>query len=89
MSNESMSSSGASLAQEQDILEQEKEEEIVTHMDTPTPVKSIYYTAYAANSEKKIEDLIHKITTTEINSVTIDIKTVSGYVSFDMPEQNF
>lgn len=71
-------------------IENEKNKEPeVTHVSTPDEVKSIYYTAYSAGSSKKIEYLKNLAKSKEINSVTIDIKTVSGYVSFDMSGGKF
>jgi hypothetical protein len=37
----------------------------------------------------KRNNLFHLLENTEINSVTIDIKTISGYVNFDMPDYHF
>ncbi len=59
------------------------------HLKTPEKVKSIYYTSYSAWLEYKINSLIKLIKNTEINSVIIDIKTISWYVSFNMNENNF
>lgn len=60
-----------------------------SHILTPGVVKSIYYTGNAISYAPKKENLLDLIDTTEINSVTIDIKTVSGYVNFDMSDGKF
>jgi len=76
----------------EDIIEPEIIPEPVkkpTHIKTPDAVRSVYYTAPAIASEKKLETLLTLVKTKEVNSVTIDIKTVSGYVSFDMPDDKF
>ncbi|QFR39581.1 hypothetical protein A9Q91_05160 [Candidatus Gracilibacteria bacterium 28_42_T64] len=59
------------------------------HIKTPDAVKSVYVTAPSANSEKKLNTLLNLVKTKEVNSVTIDVKTVSGYVSFEMPNDKF
>jgi len=61
----------------------------ITHIKTPEKVKAIYYTSYSAWLEYKINSLIKLVKNTEINSVIIDIKTVSWYVSFKMNNDNF
>lgn len=61
----------------------------VKHIQTPDNVKSIYYTAWALNYWPKRENLLDLLENTEINSVTIDIKTISGYINFEMPETHF
>lgn len=63
--------------------------EKITHISTPDKVHSLYYTAYAAVNRTKKENLYNLSETTEINSVTIDIKNVSGYTSFDFWDYNF
>ncbi|MFA6427808.1 MAG: putative glycoside hydrolase [Candidatus Magasanikbacteria bacterium] len=46
-------------------------------------VKGLYVTAYSAGSEKKIDEIIRLIDTTELNAVVIDIKDYSGRVLYD------
>lgn len=64
-------------------------EPAIEHIKTPDFVKSLYYTAYSASNEAKLNSLINLVKTTEINSVTIDIKEVDWYVSFDLSEFEF
>jgi len=59
------------------------------HLQTPESVKSLYYTSYAASSDSYLNTLYSFVENTEINSVTIDIKEVDGYVAFDMSEYDF
>jgi len=61
----------------------------ITHIQTPDAVKSVYYTAPSTGSETKLNTLLNLVKTKEVNSVTIDVKTVSGYVSFEMPHEKF
>lgn len=79
--------------QKQILIEKEKQRQIelskIPHQKTPKQVKSIYYTAGALNYWPKRENLFHLLETSEINSVILDIKTISGYINFDMPETHF
>ncbi|PID87534.1 hypothetical protein CSB07_01025 [Candidatus Gracilibacteria bacterium] len=72
-------------------IEEEKKalEEKNKHIKTPLKVKSLYYTSYAGGNSKKINSLYNLAKNTEINSVTIDIKDVSGYVSFQLNNKDF
>jgi len=47
------------------------------HIETPEYVQSLYYTAYAIGNEERYDNLLKISKNTEINSVIIDIKTVS------------
>ncbi|MBP6859567.1 MAG: glycoside hydrolase [Candidatus Magasanikbacteria bacterium] len=49
----------------------------------PIKVKGLYLTAYSAGSEKKINQIIALINTTELNAVVIDLKDYSGQVLYD------
>jgi len=57
----------------------------VAHQKTPEPVKAIYMTACVAGTETRRAQLVKLIDETELNSVVIDIKDYSGYLSF-LPE---
>ncbi len=59
------------------------------HITTPTSVKSLYYTAYSASREDKIDYLIKLVKTSEINAIVIDIKEIDGYTSFYFPPNSF
>ena len=71
--------------EEQRLLEISK----IKHVKTPESVKSIYYTAGAINYWPKRENLLYLLENKEINSVVIDIKTISWYTNFDMPDYHF
>lgn len=58
---------------------------LVAHQKTPEPVKAIYMTACVAGSSARRAELTRLIQETELNSVVIDIKDYSGYLSF-LPE---
>jgi hypothetical protein len=55
----------------------------IIHLDTPAVVRAIYLTSYSAGSSKKIDSIIELAKHSELNSVVIDIKDFSGYVSYD------
>lgn len=75
---------------EKNIIEEEIiVEEKITHIKTPEHVSSLYFTAYWAITSSKRENLYNIVKNTEVNSVTIDIKTVSGYTSFDLNDNYF
>lgn len=71
--------------EEQRLLELSK----IKHIKTPESVKSVYYTAGAMNYWPKRNNLFHLLKNTEVNSVVIDIKTISGYTNFKMPDDHF
>jgi hypothetical protein len=59
------------------------------HVETLEKENSLYFTSSAINSSVKNTNLLYLVQNKEINSVTIDIKTVSGYINFEMPKENF
>ena len=71
--------------EEQRLLELSK----IKHVKTPESVKSVYYTAWALNYWPKRKNLFYLLDNKEINSVVIDIKTISGYTNFKMPDEHF
>ena len=73
----------------QEKLGKEIEEPGTFHLDTPEAVKSLYYTSFAWGSSTRINTLLNFVENSEINSVTIDIKEVDGYVAFDMSGYEF
>ncbi|MGB8815786.1 MAG: putative glycoside hydrolase [Minisyncoccia bacterium] len=56
---------------------------IITHIKTPSQVRAIYMTACAASSLTFREKLVAIATSTEINSIVIDVKDYTGTISFD------
>ena len=54
----------------------------------PSIVKGIYLTGWSAGSAAKLQSTINLVKSTELNSVVVDIKDYSGYVSYamDIPE---
>ncbi len=77
------------------IIEETLEEEIIieeektTHIETPEDVKSLYFTAYAATNDYRLENLYYLVENKEINSVVIDIKEVAWYTSFEIDDSYF
>lgn len=55
---------------------------IVTHINTPIPVKAIYMTSCVASLKSFREKLAHIANTTEVNSIIIDVKDYSGTITF-------
>lgn len=50
----------------------------------PAVIRAIYYTNASGGSDKKIDYLIGLAKRSEINSVVIDIKDYTGYISYDI-----
>lgn len=48
----------------------------------PSIIKGIYITGWVAGTESRISSLIDLINSTELNTVVIDVKDYSGYLSF-------
>jgi hypothetical protein len=59
---------------------------LVTHVDTPQQVKGIYMTACVASVPSWRTKLADMISSTELNTVVIDVKDYTGTVSFIAPE---
>lgn len=57
----------------------------VLHLKTPEPLRAIYMTSCVAGSRPFRDTLARLIEETELNSVVIDVKDWSGYLSF-VPE---
>ena len=51
--------------------------------ETPETVKAVYVTAYTVSTPSRIEPMIDLITSTELNSIVIDIKLDGGLIIFD------
>lgn len=52
-------------------------------INPPEVIKAIYLTASTAANEKRMDEIIDLVKTTELNAVIVDIKDYSGYVLFD------
>lgn len=68
------------------LLEEKKIEKPVfvpTHIKTPEAVKAIYMSQCVSGTKNFREKLVKLIDETELNSVIIDIKDFTGYISFD------
>ncbi len=55
----------------------------ITHIKTPASMRAIYITSWVSSQKQWRENLIKFVEKSEINSVIIDIKDYSGYVTFD------
>ncbi len=51
--------------------------------EMPEVVKSVYLTSWSASTERYIREIIDLAGSTEINTVVIDIKDWSGFISYD------
>lgn len=60
----------------------EEPKPLVTHIDTPTPVKAIYVSSWVAATPSIMTKIITLIDDTEINAVVLDIKDATGRISF-------
>lgn len=58
------------------------EKPLVTHLKTPTAVKSVYMTACAASSQSFRQRFLKIFDETEINAVVINIKDETGGITF-------
>lgn len=56
----------------------------VTHVSTPKIVKAIYASAWTMGSPVQRDRLIALIDKTELNSIVIDVKDSTGYISFEV-----
>jgi hypothetical protein len=76
------------VLQNSDSEQQPEQIPTVAHVTTPAAVKAIYMSACVAGSRNLRNGLIHIATSTEINSIIIDVKDFSGKLSFtpDDPE---
>lgn len=61
----------------------------VLHIKTPDSVHSLYYNWYSASNDDKMATFYDLVKNSEVNSITIDIKTISWYVNFDMSDYEF
>lgn len=59
---------------------------VVTHIDTPDPLKAVYMTSWAAGNQRFRKELFDLVDNTEINAVVIDIKDYSGKISFPVED---
>ena len=55
---------------------------LVSHQETPEPLKAIYMTSCVASNSSWRDSLKKLVETTELNAVVIDIKDYTGIVSF-------
>lgn len=59
---------------------------VVTHVNTPEPLKGIYMSSWAAGSSKFRPHLFDLVDTTEVNAVVIDVKDYTGRISFNVED---
>ncbi len=80
------------LSKEEYVVVEKVEEEVasstepvfvVTHVETPEPLKAIYMTSCVASTPSWRESLKKFVEETELNSVVIDIKDYSGDISLE------
>jgi hypothetical protein len=61
---------------------------VVTHVKTPSSLKAVYMSSWAAGSQKFRDHLFDLIDNTEANAVVIDIKDYTGRISFMVQDPN-
>ena len=61
----------------------------ISHIKTPDSLHSLYYNWYSVSNEDKMNTFYDLIESSEINSITIDIKSVSWYVNFDISDYEY
>lgn len=59
---------------------------VVTHIETPVPLKAVYMTSWAAGNDRFRKELFDLVENTEINAVVIDVKDYSGRISFEVDD---
>lgn len=57
-------------------------QDLVSHIKTPEPLKSLYMTSWVAGTPSMRDHIIFLADTTEINSVVVDLKDYSGKISY-------
>src|SRR3989344_7128184 len=57
------------------------------HISTPASVRAIYMTSWVAGTTDWRRELTEFIKKSEINSIVIDVKDYSGYVSFNTGDE--
>lgn len=62
---------------------------IVTHIETPIPLKAVYMTSCIASGPRLRSTLVKLVDTTELNGLIIDIKDFSGKISFKINNLEF
>jgi len=62
---------------------------IVTHLQTPIPLKAVYMTSCIASGAKLRAPIVKLLETTELNAVVIDIKDYTGMISFQSDDPRF
>ncbi len=58
----------------------------VTHISTPNEVRAVYVSAWTAGSAVPRDRIISLIDSTELNSIVIDIKDSTGYISYEVTD---
>ena len=57
------------------------------HLPTPEPLKAIYMTSWVAGTKDWREKLVDFVKQTELNSIIIDVKDYTGFISFDTEDE--
>lgn len=58
----------------------------VAHISTPNEVRAVYISGWTAGSAVPRDRIISLIDSTELNSIVIDIKDSTGYISFEVTD---
>ena len=60
-----------------------KPEIVVTHIDTPQPLKGVYMSACYASTPSLRAKMVKMIDDTELNAVVIDVKDYTGTIAYE------
>lgn len=64
----------------------EVKQRVVTHIKTPEAVKAVYISSWVAGTPSFRDKIIKMIDETELNSIVIDVKDSTGWISFPMSD---
>ena len=70
-------------------FEREVEREVVSHLETPVPVKAIYMSQCVVGTPSFRDDLVKLVEETELNAIMIDVKDFSGTIGFPTKDPRF
>ena len=70
------------IKSEEVVIPDKIEIPVITHLQTPKPLKAVYMSSWVASSRTIREKIFNMIDRTELNAVVIDIKDYTGRIAF-------
>jgi len=67
-------------------IENAEEGIVITHLETPKPLKAVYMTSWVAGTNSMREKVFNIIDRTELNAIVIDIKDYTGRIAFPVSD---